>query len=152
MRTGSVLTRLAILAGLVLLAGCAVGPDWDALNQQATQIRAACDSQHAAGTIKTALATEQCANPPIHNLYAGAHFFDLDVIDAYLAKREAIAAQEDRHAIPPEEARAELAQALVDRNTAFQQRAANRAIGYAASYSTMPAFCNRIGHGSFICN
>jgi hypothetical protein len=140
------------IVGLLFLTGCAIGPDWNALNQQAAQIRAACDSQHAAGTIKTALATEQCANPQIHNLYAGAHFTDLDVIDAYLAKREAVAAQEDRKAIGPEDARAQLAQALVDQNSTLQQRLANRATTYAAAYSTLPTVCNHIGPGTLICD
>lgn len=135
--------------GALLLAGCAIGPSWDALNQQAAQIRAACESQHEAGTIKTALATEQCANPQIDNLYAGVHFIDLDVIDAYLAKREAIAAQEDRNAIAPEDARAQLAQALVDQNSTLQQRNVNRATAYAA---TTPTFCSHLGPGTFICN
>ena len=62
---------------------------------------------------------------------------------------EAIAAQEDRQAIPPEEARAEYAQALVDENTAFQQRAASRAMAYAA---TTPMFCDRLGGMTMICN
>jgi hypothetical protein len=140
------------LIGALLLTGCTIGPDWNTLNQQAAQIRAACEAQHAAGTIKTALATEQCADPQIHNLYANAQFIDLDVIDAYLAKREAIAAQQDRNAISPEEARSQLAQALVDQNSALQQRAANRAISYAASYSTYPTICNRIGYSALICN
>ena len=139
------------LAATMLLGGCAVGPDWAAIAQQADQLRAGCESQHAAGAIKTALATEQCANPPIHNLYASAGYPDLDVLDAYFAKREAIAAQLDRHAIAPEDAKAEFAQALVDRNTALQQRVTNRAQGFAAMNSTMPVFCNRIGHGAMIC-
>jgi hypothetical protein len=143
---------LLTIIGLLLVNGCTVDPDWNVLQQQAAQIRAACDSQHAAGTIKTALATEQCANPPIHKLYADAHFFDLDVIDAYLAKREAIAAQQDRKAIGPEDTRAQLAQALVDENTALQQRSTNRAVTTAASYSPLPLVCNHFGPGPLICN
>lgn len=139
------------LIATLLLGGCAVGPDWGAIGQQADQLRAGCESQHTAGTIKTALATEQCANPPIHNLYASARYPDIDVLDAYFAKREAIAAQLDRRAISPEDAKAEFAQALVDRNTALQQRVTNRAQGLAAINSTMPVFCNRIGHGAMIC-
>jgi hypothetical protein len=142
---------LPLIATVLLLGGCAVGPDWAAIAQQAAQLRAGCESQYTAGTIKTALATEQCADPPIHNLYASAGYPDLDVLDAYFAKREAIAAQLDRHAIAPEEARAEFAQALVDQNTALQQRATNRAVGFAAINSTMPVYCNRVGHGSMIC-
>src|ERR1700722_17398226 len=91
----------SVIAALALLGGCVARPDWAAINQQAQQIRAACESQHAAGTIKTSFATEQCANGSIRNLYVSAGFPDMDVLDAYFARREAIAAQEDRHAIPP---------------------------------------------------
>jgi hypothetical protein len=83
----------------------------------------------------------------IGNLYASAGFPDMDVIDAYLAKREAIAARKDRHIISIEDARADFAQALAEENTLLQ-RAANRAI---LSASTMPYFCNRIDSHSMIC-
>jgi hypothetical protein len=139
----------ALIATVFLASGCAPGPDWTAIAQQAAQLRAGCESQYKSGVIKTALATEQCANPPIRDLYASAGFPDIDVIDAYFARREAIAAQIDRKAIPPEEARAEFAQALVDENTALQQRAASRAMVDAAS---TPMFCNRLGGPTMICN
>lgn len=139
----------ALIATSLLAAGCAPGPDWTAIAQQAAQLRAGCESQYKSGIIKTALATEQCANPPIRDLYARAGFPDIDVIDAYFARREAIAAQIDRNAISPEEARADFAQALVDENTALQQRAASRAMVDAAS---TPMFCNRLGGPTLICN
>lgn len=127
------------------LGGCTLGPDWDAIPQQAAQIRSACETQHP----ESEFAAEQCANGPIRNLYASARFPDMDVIDAYLAQREAIAADQDRHAIPPETARAQYAQALAQENTFLQQRAASRA-QLAASVS--PVFCNRIGFHSLVCN
>lgn len=139
----------ALIATLLLAAGCAPGPDWAAIGQQAAQLRAGCESQYKSGVIKTALATEQCANPPIRDLYASAGFPDMDVIDAYFARREAIAAQIDRKAIAPEEARADFAQALVDENTALQQRAASRAMVDAA---TAPMLCDRLGGPTMICN
>ena len=138
-----------LIATLVSAAACAVGPDWAAIGQQAEQLRAGCENQYKSGTITTALATEQCADGPIRDLYARAGFPDMDVLDAYYARREAIAAQIDRKAIPPEEARAEFAQALVDENTALQQRGAARAAAYAA---TTPLFCNRLGFTTIICN
>lgn len=128
----------------LLAAGCA-GVDWASISQQATGLRASCESQLTSGAIKTRLAAEQCANPAIHDLYARAGWPDMDILDAYLAKREAIAAQWDRNAISPEEARAELAQANVVQNSELQQRATNRAAGVAALRANMPVICTRRG-------
>ncbi len=130
---------------IAVLGGCAAGPDWAAISQQATQIRANCESQHP----DSALAAEQCANGPIRTLYASAGFPDMDVIDAYVAQREAIAERLDSRTISLREARAEYAQALAQENTMLQQRAANRAAVAAAS---TPMFCNRIGFHSMICD
>ncbi len=145
--------RLSTVAIFALsLAACATGPSVDAINQQALQIRTGCDAQHTAGTIPSNLATEQCASGPIHDLYANAKFGDLDVLEAYQARREAIAAQLDRKAIPPEEAKAQLAQARVEMNSEVQRRQSNRAVSAAAAYSTFPTVCNRVGPGTMICN
>ncbi|HEY1505358.1 MAG TPA: hypothetical protein VGF92_13715 [Stellaceae bacterium] len=141
LRLWGALGALSIFA----LGGCTPGPDWDAIPQQAAQIRSACETQHP----ESVLAAEQCANGSIRNLYASASFPDMDVIDAYLAQREATAAQQDRHAISPETARAQYAQALAQENTFLQQRAASRAQIAAA---TSPVFCNRIGFRSLVCN
>jgi hypothetical protein len=121
------------------------GPDWTAIGQQSAQIRAGCESQFTAGTIKTHLATEQCASAPVSNLYASNGWPDMDVLEAYLARREAIAEQWDRHAISDQEARADFAQAAVEQNTQLQARAANRAMGAAAARTSMPMFCTRNG-------
>lgn len=129
---------------LLLLGACAPEPDWRAIAQQAAQIHATCESQHP----ESALATEQCANSQISNLYASAGFPDMDVLEAYLTRREAIAARKDRHAISAEDARAEFAQALADENTALQQRAASRALLVG---STRPFFCDRLGFHSMVC-
>jgi hypothetical protein len=129
---------------LLLLGACTPLPDWRAIAQQSMQIHAACGSQHP----DSALATEQCANPQIENLYTSNGFPDMDVVDAYLAKREAIAAQKDRHLISAEDARAAFAQALAEENTFLQQRAASRAQFTAA---TTPFFCDRVGFHSMVC-
>jgi hypothetical protein len=129
---------------LLLLNACAPAPNWRAIAQQAVQIHATCESQHP----DSALATEQCANSQIGNLYLSSGFPDMDVIDAYLAKREAIAAQQDRHLISAEDARAAFAQALAEENTFLQQRAASRAQLAAA---TSPFFCDRVSFHSFAC-
>jgi len=129
---------------LLLLGACTPPTDWRAIAQQAMQIHATCESQHP----DSALATEQCANSQISNLYTSAGFPDMDVVDAYLAKREAIAAQKDRHIISAEDARANFAQALAEENTLLQQRAASRAqLAAAAS----PLFCDRVGFRSMVC-
>jgi hypothetical protein len=129
---------------LLLLDACTPAPDWRAIAQQSMQIHAACESQHPG----SALATEQCANSQIGNLYLSNGFPDMDVIDAYLAKREAIAAQKDRHLISAEDARAAFAQALAEENTFLQQRAASRAQLAAA---TSPFFCDRVAFHSLAC-
>jgi hypothetical protein len=140
---------LVAAAGIALLtAGCALGPDWNAIGQQAAQIRAGCEAQRTAGTIRGAVAAERCADGPIHDLYASAGYPDLDVLDAYLARRESIAASQDRNVISPEEARAQYAQAIADENTALQQRAASRSVSTAAN---MPMFCNRLSRSTMIC-
>lgn len=132
-------------SSLLLLTACAPEPDWRVIAQQAAQIHATCESQHADST----LAVEQCANGQIGNLYASAGFPDMDVLDAYLAKREAIAAQKDRRAISAEDARADFAQALAEENTLLQQRAVGRS---QLAASTSPFFCDRIGFRSMVCN
>jgi hypothetical protein len=129
---------------LTMLSACTPPPDWRAIAQQSAQIHATCESQHP----DSALATEQCANSQISNLYTSAGFPDMDVVDAYLAKREAIAAQKDRHLISAEDARADFAQALAEENTLLQQRAASRAQFVAA---TSPVFCDRVGFRSMVC-
>jgi hypothetical protein len=134
-----------VAPSLLLLNACAPPtPDWHAIGQQAVQIHATCESQHP----DSALAAEQCANPQIGNLYAGAGFPDMDVLDAYLTKREAIAARKDRRIISAEDARADFAQALAEENTLLQQRAASRA---QLAASTMPFFCSHIDSHSMIC-
>ena len=134
--------RMMLLALPLLLAGCGIGPNWPAIAQQAANIRATCESQLKSGIVRTHLAVEDCANPPIRNLYVQAGWPDIDVLDAYLAKREAIAAQWDRKAITPQQARAEYAQALVDENTQLQRRYADRA---ATLRAVSPMICTRNG-------
>jgi hypothetical protein len=134
--------RLALLALPLLLAGCGIGPDWPAIAQQAANLRASCEHELASGIVKTHLAVERCANPPIRNLYVQAGWPDIDVLDAYLAKREAIASQWDRGAITPLQARADLAQALVDQNTELQRRYAARSTALRAP---TPMICTRMG-------
>ena len=140
----------SFLLAALITAGCAAGPDWAAIGQQAQSINNGCESQFGAGTIKTHLGVEQCANPPIRDLYAKAGWPDMDVLDAYLARREAIAASWDRNVITPEEARAQFAEAVVAQNTELQHRYADRAVSTAAWRSSFPLICSRAGAG-FMC-
>ena len=137
------LRHLALLSAL-FTAGCAT-TNWPAISQQATNLRASCESQLTSGTLKTHLAAERCANPTILDLYAKAGWPDMDILEAYLARREAIASQWDRNAITAEEARADFAQANVQQNSELQQRAANRVASDAALRASMPVICTRRG-------
>jgi hypothetical protein len=143
------MSRLAysILVIVILVSACApAGPNWAAIKQQADSIRAQCESQFASGVIKTYLATEQCANPSIKNLYASAGLRDMDILNALLAKREAYAAQLDRKSISYQDERALIATAIADANSQVQQRSTNRAVTGAAIMSTMPVTCTTIGY------
>ena len=139
---------LLVLILSSVLAACVTGPDWAAISQQSLQIRANCETQYNAGAIKTHLATEQCADPWIRDLYARSGWPDMDVLEAFLARRESIAEQWDRRAITDQEARAQFAQAAADQNTQLQYRAASRAMSAAAARAMTPVFCTR--HGPFL--
>ena len=76
--------------------------------------------------ISSALGTERCANGSIHELYASAGYPQMDVLDRYLARREAIAAAVDRHAIPPADAHLRLAKAQTEQVSALQQHGLDR--------------------------
>lgn len=134
--------RIALIAAPLLLASCGIGPDWPAIAQQAANLRASCEHALTSGIVKTHLAVERCANPKIRNLYVQAGWPDIDVLDAYLAKREAIASQWDRGAITPLQARADLAQARVDENSELQRRYAARS---ATLRAQTPMICTRMG-------
>ena len=140
----------SLLLAALVTAGCAAGPDWAAIGQQAQNLNAGCEGQFGTGTIKTHLGVEQCANPPIRDLYGKAGWPDMDVLDAYLARREAIAAAWDRKVISDEEARAQFAEAAVAQNSELQHRYADRAVSTAAWRSSFPLMCSRTGPG-FIC-
>jgi hypothetical protein len=116
--------HIAASAALLLpfLAGCAAPPDWTKVDQQAFTIRAACERQHEGGTIATNLATEQCANDRILELYTEERYPRLDVLATYLQQREAIAAAVDRHAIPPADAHMKLAEAQTEQNAALRKQ------------------------------
>jgi hypothetical protein len=137
--------RLCGALCLAFLGGCAAEFDWDAVRQQSALIRASCASQHPDSKV----AAEQCANGPIRALYVSGGFPDMDVIDAYLAHREVIAAWQDSRAISPQQARADYADALAQENTLLLQRRASRA---EISAATMPMFCDDVGFHSMICD
>jgi hypothetical protein len=138
--------RSAIVTIGFLVAGCAaLGPNGALLDQQAQQIRDQCQAQFAGGTIKTNLDAERCANPSVRALYAQAGVRDMDVFDAYFAKREASAAQLDRKVISPEDEKAQIATAKMDANSEIERRTNGRIAASAAISSMMPLTCTHIG-------
>jgi hypothetical protein len=142
--------KLFAAASLLALAACAA-PNWMTIDQQAFTIRAACERQHNNGVIATALATERCANGTIHRLYADAHYPQMDVLDQYLARREAIANAVDRKTIAPNDAPVKLAEAETEQVAALQQHGLDPVVYNTAPYRVMAA-CPRYSLESTLCN
>jgi hypothetical protein len=139
---------MKVVANLLvaLLIGCAPnGSDWDAIAQRGTLTRKSCEAELANGNFKTHLAVEQCANRSIRAEYAAFGFADIDLINSYFAKREAIAAQLDRGAIPATEAVAEIASARSTAISEVENRQNGRVARAAAILSTMPVTCTTFG-------
>ncbi|HEV8015661.1 MAG TPA: hypothetical protein VGP48_09010 [Stellaceae bacterium] len=150
MTTRHVLPKLLAASSLLWLAACAA-PNWSAIDQQAFTIRAACERQHQGGMISSALGTERCANGSIHELYASAGYPQMDVLDRYLARREAIAAAVDRHAIPPADAHLRLAEARTEQVSALQQHGLDPAVFDTTPYPVSPV-CERVNRVDTLCN
>lgn len=142
---------LPLIATALLLGACAAPPDWSAIDRQAATLRAACERQHDNGLIASALATEQCANPRIRALYAGAGYPQLDVLDTYLARREAIAAAIDRQTIARADGPVKLAEAQTEQNDALRQRGLDPIVLDVAPAPTLP-LCPRVGRKDILCN
>lgn len=142
---------LPLAATALLVGACAAAPSWSAIDQQAFTIRAACERQHENGLIASALATEQCANPRIRALYAGAGYPQLDVLDQYLARREAIAAAVDRQTIAAAEGHVKLAEAQSEQNAALRRHGIDPIVFDVAPYPTLP-LCPRVGRIDILCN
>lgn len=140
-----------LIATALLLGACAAAPDWATIDRQAATLRAACERQHDNGLIPSALATEQCANPRIRALYAGAGYPQLDVLDTYLARREAIAAAIDRQSIARADGPVKLAEAQTEQNDALRQRGADPIVLDIAPAPTLP-LCPRVGRKDILCN
>jgi hypothetical protein len=136
---------MKVVASLLvaLLMGCA--PNWQAIAQRSNQTRKSCEAELASGNLKNHLEVEQCANPSIRADYAAAGDPDMDLVDEYLTRREAIAAQLDRGAIPVTEAAAERASAAATANSEAERRETGRAARAAAIMSTMPVTCTKFG-------
>jgi hypothetical protein len=142
--------KLFAATSVVALVACAA-PNWTMLDQQAFTIRAACERQHNNGLIPTELGTERCANSTIHQLYADAHYPQMDVLDRYLARREAIAFAVDRKTIAPSDAPVKLAEAETEQIAALQQRGLDPVVYNTAPYRVMAA-CPRYNLQSTLCN
>ena len=120
MSKAHVFPKLFAAASVIALGACAA-PNWTTIDQQAFTFRAACERQHNNGLIATELGTERCANGTIHRLYADAHYPQMDVLDQYLARREAIAFAVDRRTIAPSDAPVKLAEAETEQVSALEQ-------------------------------
>ena len=130
----------------LLLVGCvASGADWKAIDQRANQTHKSCEAELTNGNLKTHLDVEQCANPTIRAYYAASGDPDMDLVDEYFTRREAIAAQLDRGAIPVTEAAAERASAAAAANSEAERRENGRAARATAILSTMPVTCTTFG-------
>jgi hypothetical protein len=144
------LPKLLAAASLLALAACAA-PNWTTVDQQAFTIRAVCERQHDNGLIPTELGTERCANGTIHQLYADAHYPQMDVLDRYLARREAIANAVDRKTIAPSDAPVKLAEAETEQVAALQQAGLDPVVFDTAPYRVMAA-CPRYSLQNTLCN
>ena len=142
--------KLFAAASMLSLAACAV-PNWTTIDQQAFTIRAACERQHNNGLIPTELATERCANGTIHRLYADAHYPQMEVLDLYLARREAIANAVDRRTIAPSDAPVKLAEAESEQVAALEQHGLDPVVYNTAPYRVMAA-CPRFSLQTTLCN
>lgn len=145
------LTAIVALLLLPLLAGCAAPADWPRVDQQAFTIRAACERQHRDGLIATDLATEQCANGSIRQLYSDAGYPQMDVLDRYLARRDAIAAAVDRGTITAADAYVKLAEAQTEQNAALKQHGLDPVVYDAAPYQVVD-LCPRPSLAAQLCN
>ena len=150
MTTHHLFPKLCVAASVSLLAACAA-PHWTKIDQQAFTIRAACERQHINGLIPTALATEQCANGSIHQLYAEAHYPQMDVLDQYLARREAIANAVDRQTLAPADAHVKLAEAETEQVTALETHHLDPIVFGTAPYRVKPV-CEHLGFVHTLCN
>ena len=142
--------KLLAATSLLALAACAA-PNWNAIDQQAFTIRAACEHQHNEGLIPTELATERCANGTIHRLYADAQYPQMDVLDQYLARREAIANAVDRRTIAPSDAPVKLAEAQTEQVSALRQHGLDPVVYDTTPYPVMQ-LCPRPSLVTNLCN
>jgi hypothetical protein len=142
--------KLFATASVLALGACAA-PNWATIDQQAFTIRAACERQHNNGLIATELGTERCANGTIHALYADAHYPQMDVLDQYLARREAIAFAVDRKTIAPNDAPVKLAEAETEQVFALEQHGLDPVVYNTAPYRVMAA-CPRYSLKTTLCN
>jgi hypothetical protein len=150
MSTSYLFPKLFAAASLLALGACAV-PNWTTIDQQAFTIRAACERQHNNGLIDSELATERCANPTIHRLYADSNYPQMDVLDQYLARREAIANAVDRKTIAPSDAPIKRAEAETEQVSALQQKGLDPVTYNTAPYRVM-AYCGRPPLQTTLCN
>lgn len=110
--------------------------------QQTRTIRTQCETRHLSGDLKTYVAVEQCANPPILAIYRAEHFPHVDVIENAQAQRLAVAEQRDRGELTDIQAAARLSDIRLQQRLVMERRdAADDANALAAAaliQSTIP--------------
>jgi hypothetical protein len=140
------------LAGavLVLLSGCATPhPDWGAVKVQADGVRATCERWYARVGRFT---VERCATGSIRLLYVEAGLPDMDILDAYWAQRQAIAARQDAGQISALAADAEMAQARAVADSEAEARGSERAAMVLALAPAVPPPACSTYRGVTTCN
>jgi hypothetical protein len=131
---------ITIVAAGVMLTGCVRPPDWGAVKVQADGVRATCESWYAR---EGRLPVERCTTGVIRLLYVKAGLRDMDILDAYWAQRQAIAARQDAGQISAVAADAEISQARADADFAAQARGSERAaMAVALAPARPPVTCS----------
>lgn len=142
---------IVIVAAGVTLAGCVTPPatDWGAVKVQADGVRVTCESWYAR---EGRLTVERCANGVIRLLYAKAGLRDMDILNAYLAQRQAIAESQDSGRITEVEANAEMAQARAVADSEAEARGSERAAMVLALAPAVPPPACSTYRGVTTCN
>lgn len=146
--------RLVVLAVAALLAGCAFGPDWDAVHDKADSIANACKEKRLAGRLPDKAASVRCATPQILALYEAAGWPYMDLLRYERAQLLAIMEREDNGDFSPAQADAAFSEVLFKIGSEIERRRAaddaQRAAmmqAFQAMQPPQPMTCTPIGAG-----
>lgn len=143
--------RVAVLA-VLLLAGCATGPNWDAVHAQADKIAQQCMEKRLKGYLPDKAASVRCASPGILELYAGHGWPYMDLLQYERAQLLAIMEREDRGEFTEAQADAAFAEVLMRVNSEIENRRAADAMqrtamirAFQAMQPPQPVTCTTFG-------